>query len=403
MKALHALGTPSACRLSEALIESRQFTQLIPANAPSTPQISLPSRSGHTALRLRFFWPNITYFGHGFSVCTSATAYSGTLFSSRWSAMEYRRCQLRCTKNAKCTFCENLPLKTLHSRLEVLEKESSVFLHRALEASTASRESATWGSDVELEAMESEQTGLAFSLPPSPEHVRANSPVEFAHEYLYPSPGARDIASFRLDDILLTAASDSEDFGPALADALPPSGQEVRPSAAYSELVDVLSRATEKLSLDWPDEPASLKRRNSTSGSLAARIPDLNGGSCHFSRLTNLVDSVEQGYTAIPVVEDTLASHLSPSWRLPGSPVYGLGSPWPAFPSPTTTQTSWPEAAQQICCFGSESFLTFESGWELRHRHKARPDRKSVSARLKHALLTQISHNHPSRFGVQKS
>ncbi len=29
------------------------------------------------------------------------------------------------------------------------------------------RESATWGSDVELEAMESEQTGLTFSLPPS--------------------------------------------------------------------------------------------------------------------------------------------------------------------------------------------------------------------------------------------
>ncbi len=34
----------------------------------------------------------------------------------------------------------------------------------------------------------------------------------------------RDTISFGLDDILLTAASDSEDFGPALADALPPSG-----------------------------------------------------------------------------------------------------------------------------------------------------------------------------------
>ncbi len=33
------------------------------------------------------------------------------------------------------------------------------------------------------------------------------------------------------------------------------SDQEARPSAAYSELVDVLSRATEKLALDWPDEP----------------------------------------------------------------------------------------------------------------------------------------------------
>ncbi len=61
-----------------------------------------------------------------------------------------------------------------------------------------------------------------------------------------------------LDDVLLTAASDSEDFGPALADAFPPSGQEARPSAAYSELVDVLSRATEKLFLDWSMSPASL-------------------------------------------------------------------------------------------------------------------------------------------------
>ncbi len=153
------------------------------------------------------------------------------------------------------------------------EKESSIFPRRAPEASAASRESAasceptTWGSDVALEEMESEQTGLAFSLPPSPERVRTNSPVEFAHDYLFPSPRARDTVSFGLDDILLTAASDSEDFGPALAEALPPSGQEARPSVAYSELVDVLCHCdvTVKLALDWPDKPR------------------LNGGSCRFS------------------------------------------------------------------------------------------------------------------------
>ncbi len=69
----------------------------------------------------------------------------------------------------------------------------------------------------------------------------ANSPVEFTHDYLFPSPEARDTVSFGLDDVLITAASDSEDFGPTLADAFPPIGQELRPSAAYSELVDVLS------------------------------------------------------------------------------------------------------------------------------------------------------------------
>ncbi len=35
---------------------------------------------------------------------------------------------------SKCTFCENLHLRTLRSQLEVFEKESSVFPHRAPEA-----------------------------------------------------------------------------------------------------------------------------------------------------------------------------------------------------------------------------------------------------------------------------
>ncbi len=77
---------------------------------------------------------------------------------------------------SECRFCENLRLVTLRSRLEVCEKESSIFPRRAPEASEASREPATWGSDVEPEELESEQMGLAFSLPPSPERV---------HDYLF--------------------------------------------------------------------------------------------------------------------------------------------------------------------------------------------------------------------------
>ncbi len=178
--------------------------------------------------------------------------------------MEFRRCQPPCARfiaredphskcikclgfsherdavygTSKCKICDDFRLITLRSRLEDCERESSIFPRRASSTSAATREiaasheAATWGSDVELEEMESEQTGLACSLPPSPGHVRANSPVEFLHDFLFPSPGARDTVSFGLDDILHTAASDSEDFGPALADALPPSGQEARPSAA---------------------------------------------------------------------------------------------------------------------------------------------------------------------------
>ncbi len=85
-----------------------------------------------------------------------------------------------------------------------------------------------------------------------------------------------------------------------------------------------------------PTSPASLKHRNSTSGSLAARIPaeqrkllfcrrsalgdlQIPETAVFPSRLTNATAAdqpcgyVEQSYTAMPVVEDTLASHLSPS------------------------------------------------------------------------------------------
>ncbi len=286
---------------------------------------------------------------------------SGTLFSSRWSAMEFRRCQPPCARfiaredphskcikclgfshareavygTSKCKICDDFRLITLRSRLEDYERESSIFPRRASSTSAALREAAasrratSWGSDVELEEMESEQTGLAFSLPPSPERARANSPVEFLHDFLFPSPKAHDFVSFGLDDVLHTAASDSENFGPALADALPPSGQEARPSAAYSELVDVLSRATEKLALDWPDEPresrasklderfligahsklerrklpffSDLHREISSSWKQPFSSHLTNAAAADF---TNLVGSVEQGYTAMPVIEE---------------------------------------------------------------------------------------------------
>ncbi len=75
---------------------------------------------------------------------------------------------------SKCKICDDFRLITLRSRLEDYERESSIFPRRASSTSAAPREiaasriAASWGSDVELEEMESEQTGLAFSLPPSP-------------------------------------------------------------------------------------------------------------------------------------------------------------------------------------------------------------------------------------------
>ncbi len=100
----------------------------------------------------------------------------------------------------------------------------------------------------------------------------------------------------------------------------------------------MLSRTTEKLSLDWPDEPREYQSSRLDEWFLSGpnswperrKLPFFSDLHHEISRswkqpfssrltnaaaadFTNLVGSVEQGYTIIPVVEDTLASHLSPS------------------------------------------------------------------------------------------
>ncbi len=114
-----------------------------------------------------------------------------------------------------------------------------------------------------------------------------------------------------------------------------------------------VSRASEKLALDWPDEPCESRSSKlderflsgSNSKPERRKLPFFGDLHQEISRswkqpfsscltnavaadFTNLVGSVEQGYTAIPVVKDTLASHLSsslaPSWKsrplLPSKP-----------------------------------------------------------------------------------
>ncbi len=100
----------------------------------------------------------------------------------------------------------------------------------------------------------------------------------------------------------------------------------------------MLSRDTEKLSLDWPDEPRESQVSKLDEWYLSGpnsrperrKLPFFSDLHQEISRswkqpfssrltnaaaadFTNLVGSMEQGYTAIPVVEDTLASQLSPS------------------------------------------------------------------------------------------
>ncbi len=164
--------------------------------------------------------------------------------------------------------CENLRLITLRSQLEVCEKESSIFFPVALRRPLVNPQPGVRMFSSRRRRV-SRQASPFLSLPHQSMCVRIH---RLNSRRIIPSPRARYTVSFGIDDVLLTAASDSEDFGPSLADALPLSGQEARPSPAYSELVDVLSRAAEKLSHGLDDERF-----------LSGVNSKMSGGSCRFS------------------------------------------------------------------------------------------------------------------------
>ncbi len=159
----------------------------------------------HEAVTLPFvvaiFWPKLTFCDHPFALrrlpqwnfvlltvkCHGVSPLS-TAVGARFIAREdpHSKC-IKCLGfshardavygTSKCKIYEDFRLITLRSRLEACEKESSISPRRAPGTSVASHEFAasreasasheatTWGPDVELAEVKSEQTGLTFSLP----------------------------------------------------------------------------------------------------------------------------------------------------------------------------------------------------------------------------------------------
>lgn len=107
----------------------------------------------------------------------------------------------------------------------------------ANEVAEALHESKARGADVELKAMKSKQASFSpsLSLYLSLSLCRPN----FSTIIIY-APVYRHTLPFSLEWRM---------FGPK-ADVLPPSGQEARPSAAYTELVCMLTCVTEKLNIE---------------------------------------------------------------------------------------------------------------------------------------------------------
>ncbi len=174
--AFHALGTPPAWPMSEALIESRQLigwwrdavSDAITSSAYDERTIhssdfSEECPSLHCDFVVAIFWPKKyifrmrfihLHFGdclqwnfvllavkcHGISpLPTAVRAIPSDPHSKCVKCLGFSHARDAVYGVSKCELCENLRLITLRSRLEVCEKESSIFPHRAPEALVSSR------------------------------------------------------------------------------------------------------------------------------------------------------------------------------------------------------------------------------------------------------------------------
>ncbi|KAL1269008.1 hypothetical protein QQF64_031297 [Cirrhinus molitorella] len=229
-------------------------------------------------------------------------------------------------EKADCYDCELLPLRVLRSRLAVFDESGQPRdpVGSGPAVAEAQRRLLSWGSQVDL--TEGYETGSSLSHASS---ARSNAPSRGAE--------ARVAVSSPKGGSLTLHLSSSEEVEVMSVDTeetvdSPPQ------SLAYEELVEVVTRAVAKLNIDWPAEQQDVRPKSKlderflrTQSQLSRRglpfFPDLHTEvsrswekpfssrifSPTVSTYSNVVGLSEKGYGAVPTVERTLASYLSPS------------------------------------------------------------------------------------------
>ncbi|MGL5564929.1 MAG: hypothetical protein ACRDC4_04285, partial [Plesiomonas sp.] len=159
-----------------------------------------------------------------------------------------------------------------------------------------------------MDFLEGERTDYHpfYSLSPERLCTLEEDPVSYTNEDLQPTPEARDAVSFGYgrhddDDVLSTTASDSEDLAAGSnITPLPPSGQERHGTQSYDDMIEVVTRAVDKLGLVWDSEPASQRPLSKLDDRfLTARAPS-------------------QSRRPLPFFHD-LHQEVSKSWKQPFS------------------------------------------------------------------------------------
>ncbi len=152
---------------------------------------------------------------------------------------------------SNCQYYCSLRLKVLRVRLAAFSKGLASNPHQSVSAvAEAPHETIAWDNACESEHMEGEMLEYSLFLVLSPGHVQELEecyvePVVFVNDDSRPTLETRSTVSFICEphdnDVLSTAASDSEDLIADSCSSLPPSGQEKCNSPSYSELLDVVT------------------------------------------------------------------------------------------------------------------------------------------------------------------
>ena len=235
-------------------------------------------------------------------------------------------------EGADCQHCERLPLRTLRSRLSLFEESGRPRDPQG--AGPASAEAArrmhSWGSQKDLS--EGLETGPRTLSPSCPGGSSALSPVS----------EARAAASSAREESPMLQCSSSEELDVLSIDS-EKSKSTIREedsqssSPAYEELVDVITRAVEKLNIEWPAEKRDARPKSKLDERFLPSIktlpprglpffPDLHSElsrswnkpyssrlySPHVHVYSDIRGLREYGYGSMPQAEQTLASYLSP-------------------------------------------------------------------------------------------
>jgi hypothetical protein len=227
-------------------------------------------------------------------------------------------------EGADCEHCERFPIRTLRSRRSLFEESGSVRAPRGSGPASveAERRRLSWGSQMDLSA--GSETGAALSQP-LPASSSASVPGVEAR-FAVSSPRAEapmlQLSSSEELDVVSVETGDIEDSSSH--------------SPEHEELMEVLTRAVSKLSIEWPAvrqecvSKSKLDERFLPSRAQPPRrclpfLPDLHTEvsrswkrpasyrvfSPQTSTYSNISGAKFYGYGAMPKAEETLASHLS--------------------------------------------------------------------------------------------